>query len=93
MMALLAGMAMEQRPGQGAAYNPLDTTQDWPGSTNFNSVGVKNYPSFQAGVDATARTMEYGSYSKWVSLMKGNAPLSEVLLAMEESPWGWHVGQ
>lgn len=45
------------REGTSAAFNPLATTLPAAGAGNFNSVGVKNYPDFATGVDATARTL------------------------------------
>jgi hypothetical protein len=41
-----------------AKNNPLATTQAARGATNFNSVGVKNYPTQAAGIAATARTLK-----------------------------------
>lgn len=40
-----------------ANYNPLATSQTAKGATTFNSSGVKNYPDFQTGVQATAQTI------------------------------------
>ena len=48
------------REGTSAAFNPLATTLPWPGSTDFNSVGVRNYPTLAAGVAATAQTLTSG---------------------------------
>lgn len=56
---LLAWMSGENT---AAAFNPLATTWPLPGATNFNSVGVKNYPSFEHGVYATAKTLLQPSY-------------------------------
>ena len=43
-----------------AAWNPLATTQPAAGTTDFNSVGVKNYPSPAAGIAATVATLREG---------------------------------
>lgn len=43
-----------------AAWNPLATTQSAPGTTDYNSVGVKNYPSSAAGIAATVATLRGG---------------------------------
>lgn len=43
-----------------AAWNPLATTQPADGATDYNAVGVKNYPSAQAGVSATIATLRGG---------------------------------
>lgn len=55
-------VAWEQREGGGGANNPLNTTQAMPGATDFNSVGVKNYPSAAEGVAATVTTLHNGQY-------------------------------
>ena len=49
--------AWAQREGGGGAWNPLNTTQQMPGSTTFNSVGVQNYPNMLIGVHATIDTL------------------------------------
>ena len=43
-----------------AAWNPLATTRDMPGATDFNWVGVKNYRSLAQGIAASIGTLEYG---------------------------------
>ena len=43
-----------------AKFNPMNTTLFEPGSTNFNSVGVKNYTSWAQGIEATAQTLTGG---------------------------------
>jgi len=58
---LIAVVAWESAEGTAAAYNPLATTHDFPGATDFNSVGVKNYPSLGDGIQATIDTMVLGS--------------------------------
>ena len=45
-----------------AAWNPLATTRDAPGATDFNPVGVKDYPSLDVGLTATAQTLWGGYY-------------------------------
>lgn len=42
--------------------NPLDTTLPAPGATNYNSVGVKHYPNFSAGISANASTLKESQY-------------------------------
>ncbi len=48
--------------GCNAAFNPLATTQPHAGATSWNSVGVKEYASFQDGVDATVETLDPRTY-------------------------------
>lgn len=43
--------------GGTARWNPLNTTLDLPGATDYNSAGVKNYTRPTWGVCATALTL------------------------------------
>jgi hypothetical protein len=56
--------------GTSATNNPLATTLDGYGGVSFNSVGVKNYPSLEAGVKATIRTLQSSYYTHIVELMQ-----------------------
>jgi len=47
----------------GARYNPLNTTEPMSGASNFNSVGVKNYSSWEDGIQATVKTLNNGHYT------------------------------
>ena len=83
-----------QAEGSAAAWNPLATTQDWPGATNFNSVGVKEYLTAEDGLNATARTLNYGAdrniygYKPIRRRLRRNAWARWTLLAVERSIWG-----
>jgi hypothetical protein len=55
-------VAWQTAEGTTASWNPLATTQDMPGATLFNSVGVKNYPSLASGVQATILTLQGTSH-------------------------------
>ena len=73
---LTAWMARE---GTNAGNNPLATTEPWPGSTDFNSVGVKNYATEADGVAATVATLT-GGYPNIVNDLRrgdGNAAGNE----------------
>lgn len=52
------------RTGEGAkaSYNPFNTTQNMPGATKYNSVGVRNFKSEKDGIDATIKTLKNGYY-------------------------------
>jgi hypothetical protein len=56
--------------GGGGAANPLNTTQSAAGATTFNSVGVKNYPSWATGIGATIQTINNGRYPNIVADLK-----------------------
>lgn len=83
-----------QAEGGSAAFNPLNTTLDRPGATNYNSVGVKNYTSLAQGVEATAATLNYGAdwdlygYKPIRKHLRGDSWASLTLRAVERSVWG-----
>lgn len=83
-----------QAEGSAARFNPLATTQDYPGATDFNSVHVKNYVSLADGVAATAKTLNYGAdrdlygYRPIRRRLRENAWARNTLKAVEESAWG-----
>jgi hypothetical protein len=94
LQALVAWMQAE---GHGGAFNPLNSTQEMPHSTVFNSAGVKNYMGVLEGVIATAKTLNYGAdrglygykpirrrLRKWLVLNRAK----KVLEAVEASKWG-----
>jgi len=45
-----------------ARWNPLATTYPMPGSSAFNSHGVRNYASLKQGLEATTRTLRHAGY-------------------------------
>lgn len=54
--------------GGGGEYNPLNSTQG--DGTSFNSIGVKNYPSWDDGLTQTVATMTNGYYPDIVAALK-----------------------
>jgi hypothetical protein len=58
--------AWQQAEGTNAKYNPLATTKNInaSGQTDFNSVGVKNYPTEDDGIAATVATLNLDRYYK-----------------------------
>lgn len=74
--------------GSEADYNPFDTTLETAGATDYNDVGVKNYPSLQEGIDAAVSTLSLPAYAGIVDAMKVNAPASVIAQAWATSPWG-----
>lgn len=89
--ALLAWMQAE---GDAGRFNPLNTTHEAPGASDFNWVGVKNYVNFGQGVWATAETLNYGAdrdlygYKPIRARLRGNKPAWRTLQAVEHSQWG-----
>jgi hypothetical protein len=60
---LVLVVAWQAQEGTDARFNPLATTHWMPGSTDFNSVGVKNYRSVAQGLAAARETLEQGADS------------------------------
>lgn len=101
MAAILAGIgapnteanrralaAWAQAEGGSARWNPFNTTQTAPGATSYNSIGVRNYPSLQAGIHATIQTLKNGYYTGILGALRhGHDPLA-VARAIGASPWG-----
>lgn len=88
---LNALVAWQTAEGTAAKFNPLATTKPKTGATNFNSVGVKNYPDLKTGVAATKETLEehHGqNYEPIVQRLTDNAPAKEILEAVADSAWG-----
>lgn len=76
--------------GGTAAYNPLNTTEPWPGATDYNSVGVKNYPSGSDGIQATYLTLVNGHYNGIVGGLRGRVAAKTIVekYGSEFDTWG-----
>jgi hypothetical protein len=75
--------------GGGGMWNPLNTTQGgYPGETDFNSVGVKNYPTRDVGVQANARVIHNGYYPHVVERFLAGDDARATADAITASPWG-----
>ncbi len=83
-----ACFAWQAAEGGSASWNPFNTTEPVPGASNFNSVGVKNYPSEEAGIDATAQTLLNGRYGPILAAFRQGQSGLEVCRAVDASPWG-----
>ena len=85
--------AWEQAEGTKAAFNPLATTQSgFTGETQFNSVGVKNYTSYQDGLAANVKVITNGLYSNIISALQQGTDAMAVAKAIAASPWGTGTG-
>jgi hypothetical protein len=75
-----------------AAFNPFNTTRSLSGETltNYNSHGVKNYPSEDHGVAATIATLLGGKYSSIVDALRDQSPgaAMRAAQALAKTPWG-----
>ncbi|HUI47735.1 MAG TPA: hypothetical protein VL119_03490 [Acidimicrobiia bacterium] len=85
--------AWEQAEGTKASFNPLATTQSgFAGESQFNSVGVKNYASYQDGIDANVDALTNGRYTNILDALRAGNSAVAVAQAIANSPWGTHDG-
>ena len=89
---LLFLRAWRQAEGGTAAYNPVNTTWKKPGTTDYNSRGVKNYPDPVTGLSATVKTLLSSYYTGIVDALRRGAPASKAAAALRASPWGTGAG-
>ena len=76
----------------GAKFNPLNTTTASGITTNYNSVGVKNEPTFGNGVAATVATLKNGHYANILGELKWATSTTKMAQAVASSPWGTGAG-
>ncbi len=73
-----------------ARYNPLNTTQNMPGSGDTGTQGnISVYRNWRQGVEATERTLENGRYGGILQALR-NGTARDVASAINASPWGTH---
>lgn len=75
-----------------AAYNPLNTTYELPGSKGMNSIGVKAYANWDDGMKATVasltgRRADERGYTAIVEALRKGADKDTILAAINKSAW------
>ena len=84
--------AWRQGEGGKAKNNPFNTTKRMPavsGITDYNSVGVKNYPDKQTGLNATVATIKLPYYRRLLNLLRNDrATASELAMSPDLHTWG-----
>jgi hypothetical protein len=81
-------VAWQQAEGTKAQYNPLATTQSMPGATRFNSVGVKNFVSYDDGLTANLKAITNGRYENVLAALRRGDSAVATAQAIANSPWG-----
>lgn len=85
--------AWQAAEGGTATNNAFNTTEAASGATNYNSVGVKNYPDEQTGIMATVKTLLNGRYNNLVNDMRADADPKKTAGELDElSTWGTGAG-
>ena len=86
--------AWRQGEGGHAKNNPFNTTKDIPGDadTKYNSVGVRNYPDRQTGLDATIATLKLPYYRDIVQMLHDDN-VTAIQLASSQGLKTWGTGE
>lgn len=71
-----------------AKNNPLATTRIGYGGTAFNTAGVKNYPTFAMGMQATLSTIKLAPYKKLRAVINIGESAHDIAREIVASPWG-----
>jgi hypothetical protein len=75
--------------GGGGHFNPLNTTQGgFAGETNLNSVGVKNYTSYDDGIAANVKVINNGRYQPILDALDKGDNAMAAAQAVAQTPWG-----
>lgn len=89
MRFMNAWIAME---GGANHNNPLNTTLDKEGASNWNDLGnnihVKTYVSYEQGLEATVQTLLQGNMAGIVSRLRAGNDAMATAQALAESHWG-----
>ena len=87
--AILAQMAGENTK---ARNNPLATTHSAHvvGESDFNAAGVKNFPTFCAGMAASLETISRPPYDAVRAAIHRGVSAHDIVAAIEASSWGTH---
>lgn len=77
-----------------AKYNWLNTMTPVLGSTDFNSVGVQNFPTYLQGLYATAKTLRDPRYHGYLVALRSGKPLADAYdFGLRASLSTWVTGQ
>lgn len=71
-----------------AVFNPLDTERVENPDSNYNSAGVKNYPTLVEGLQAVYDTLTNGLYTNLVNSFKFQNSSGVTTQQIDDSPWG-----
>ncbi len=82
-------VAWEAAEGSQAQFNPLDTEEGGqPGESDYNSVGVKNYPTLDEGLQAVYDTLTNGLYANVLNCFARSEVAQTTTAAIDQCPWG-----
>lgn len=70
-----------------AGKNPFNSMLRMPGSTSRTSLGVQSYPTWEAGLEANAKTLAQQNMRGIVAALRANVDPQTFLRALSDSPW------
>lgn len=86
----LVAVAVEENTR--ATDNPDDTTMPGPpGTTLYNPVGVRDYPTWDDGLTETVATLDLPAYAQVRGALRANSA-RRIVTAWARSPWGTWSG-
>lgn len=85
--ALALDLWAQSEGAPGWRHNWLNTTLSGYGGVSVNSVGVKAYPTFAAGVKATAATLSQSNMSGIRYALVSGLDIQVIYSAINASPW------
>jgi hypothetical protein len=85
---IVAVVAWIDSEGSHARCNPLDTERPWPGATDYNPAGVKNYLTQEDGIRASLATIMDGFYGGILAALRARASADAVCAEVCASRWG-----
>jgi hypothetical protein len=74
--------------GGGGMFNPLNTVQPWPGATDYNSIGVKNYLTWEDGQAANQTAVLQPRFSTIMKELRNGQDTNGLIDAITSSEWG-----
>lgn len=84
----VAIIAQCQAEGGSARFNPLNCTVKAPGSTDYNSVGVQNFTSYQQGLTVTKGMLEQANMHALLAALRLGTSAPSYWAGLATSPWG-----
>jgi hypothetical protein len=79
-----------QGEGTKARYNPFATTRKMPGDSAFNTSNVRDYTTWEQGVEATVLTLFNGqpTYTPILRNLRAHLAAYYTLTSVRDSAWG-----
>ena len=86
--------AVAKQEGKHGTFNPFNyvTASGQAGETNYNSVGVKNYPDLQTGVIMTTKLLSQNNTKDMAANLKNDGSFADFLRATSSFYRSWGGG-